>query len=82
MLALTCLTAAGLAMGFYCNGYALAAASLAMAIAISGSIAYHGFDFANANLMIGVALLQTSYLLGVAVSASLGEPRSAPSATM
>jgi hypothetical protein len=77
MMTLACLAAAGLIMGMFFNGYALAASCLVIALAGIVTAINVGFGQASIQMIFGVALLQVCYFVGLSASTYLCALRAA-----
>jgi hypothetical protein len=77
MTMLGCVAAAGLIMGMFFNTYALAALCLVIALAYVATMAHVGFGHASIQMISCLALLQLSYVVGLAASTFLHALRAA-----
>jgi hypothetical protein len=74
MMTFACLAAAGLTMGLFFNSYALLASCLATAAATLMSAFQVGLGRAAISMIVCLALLQVSYLIGLFASSFLDAP--------
>jgi hypothetical protein len=81
MMTLACLAAAGTVMGLFFNIYALAASCLAMALVVLVAYCSIGVWPTVGSVVLGLVLLQVSYLVGLSASTLLHASRPATNPT-